>query len=230
MNKRYILGAIAAAIVVVGVLVGLSLAGRDDDTTSAGGGVTGASAVKSEFAGLSPSGNTIGEAGAPVEIVEYGDTSCPVCRDAAETSVPEVIDQFVRTGKATMTFRPVAFISPSSERGALGIEAAAMQDAGFAFSHLIYRNQGDEAKDWLTDDVLTEVATKLDLDVEKWQQDYDSEAVASAFFEADAAWKAAGGTGTPTFVITGPRGTKVLDGAVGTSRFEEAIAEVGPAT
>lgn len=227
MNKRYILGAIAAAVVVVAVLVGVSLAGRSDSKTVST--ITGVSGVKAELAGLPQSGNTIGKESAPVSITEFGDTSCPICRDASKTSVPEVITRFVRTGKAKFSFRPVAFISPSSERGALGAEAAAMQNAMWPFVNLLYANQGAETKDWLSDSLMKEAVTKLGLDVDKWQKDYDGEAVASAFFAADAAWKAAGGTGTPTFVITGPRGTKVFQGAAGISSFEEAITQVGPA-
>lgn len=225
MNKRYIMGAVAAALIVVGVLVGISLAGRGDDTVSA---IAGADAVKAELKGIPHAGNVLGKADAPVSIVEYGDTSCPICKDAAETSVAEVITQFVRPGKAKITFSPVAFISPSSERGALAIEAAGMQDSGFALAHLIYANQGPEREDWLSDDLLREAVKELGLDVDRWQRDYDSEAVASAYFESDAAWRAAGGTGTPTFVITGPRGTKTFAGAEGIAKFEEAIAEVGP--
>jgi protein-disulfide isomerase len=224
VNKRYILGAIAAVIVVVGVLVGLSVLGGDDD--EAVSGITGVSTVQQELAGLTQSGATLGEADAPVEITEYGDTSCPICKDASETSIPEVIDQFVRTGKAKLVFRPVAFISPSSERGALGAEAAAKQDAMWTFVETVYANQGPETKDWLTDALLRELVAKIGLDVDQWQKDYESEAVASAFFDADAAWKAAGGTGTPHFVIKGPNGTKVFDGAAGISQFEEAIAQV----
>lgn len=226
MNKRYIVGAIVAVVVVVGILVGISMAGGDDNAVST---ITNVDKVKSDLAGITQSGSTLGDANAPVEITEYGDTSCPICKDASETSIPDVIDQFVRTGKAKLTFRPVAFISPSSERGALGAEAAAKQDAMWTFVETVYANQGPEAKDWLTDSLLTELVTKIGLDVDQWKKDYESEAVASAFFANDTAWKAAGGTGTPTFVIVGPRGTKKFDGAAGIGQFQDAIAEVGPA-
>lgn len=226
MNKRYIVGAIVAVVVVVGILVGISMAGGDDNSVSS---ITDVSRVKSDLAGIPQSGSTLGEASAPVEITEYGDTSCPICKDASETSIPDVIEQFVKTGKAKLTFRPVAFISPSSERGALGAEAAAKQDAMWTFVETVYANQGPESKDWLTDSLLKELVTKIGLDVDQWQKDYESEAVASSFFANDTAWKAAGGTGTPTFVIVGPRGTKTFDGAAGISQFEAAIAEVGPA-
>jgi len=224
VNRRYIIGAIVAAVVVVGALVGLSLAGGDDDAVSS---IENVEQVQAEFEGIPSSGATIGEAGAQVEIIEYGDTSCPICKDAAETSIPQVVDEFVRSGQAKMTFRPIAFISRSSERGALGSEAAGMQDAMWPFVSLIYANQGPEnEQDWLTDELLEEAATKLGLDVEKWKADYAGDAVASEFFARQNEADADNVTGTPFFVVKGPNGTDSFSGAVGLSRFREAIEKV----
>jgi protein-disulfide isomerase len=223
VNRRYIIGAIVAAVVVVGVLVGISLAGGDDSVSS----IENVEQVQAEFAGIPSDGNTIGDADAKVEIIEYGDTSCPVCKDASETSIPQVVDEFVKSGQAKMTFRPIAFISRSSERGALGSEAAGMQDAMWPFVTLIYANQGPEhEQDWLTDDLLEEAATKLGLDVEKWKADYAGDAVASQFFERQNEADADKVTGTPFFVVKGPNGTESFSGAVGLSRFREAIEKV----
>jgi protein-disulfide isomerase len=224
VNRRYIIGAIVAAVVVVGVLVGISLVGGDDDSVSS---IENAEQVQAEFQGIPADGGTIGDAGAKVEFVEYGDTSCPICKDASETSIPQVVDEFVRSGQVKMTFRPIAFISRSSERGALGAEAAGMQDAMWPFVTLIYANQGPETEqDWLTDELLEEAATKLGLDVEKWKADYAGDAVASQFFERQNQADADSVTGTPFFVVKGPNGTESFSGAVGLSRFREAIEKV----
>jgi len=224
VNRRYIIGAIVAAVIVVGGLILLSVAGGDDKTVSS---IQGVEEVQAELQGIPSSGNTIGNAAAPVEIIEYGDTSCPICRDAAETSIPQVIDEFVRPGDAKMSFRPIAFINRSSERGALGAEAAGMQDAMWAFVDVIYANQGPETEeDWLTDELLEEAVTKLGLDVEKWKTDYQGEPVASQFFERQTQADADEVTGTPFFVVTGPNGEDSFSGAAGLSRFREAIEKV----
>lgn len=224
VNRRYVIGAIVAAIVVVGALVGLSLAGGGDDAVSS---IEGAAEVQAELRGVPASGDTIGDPDAPVQIIEYGDTSCPICKDAAETSIPQVVDELVRTGKAKMTFRPIAFISRSSERGALGAEAASLQDQMWPFVSLIYANQGPETEqDWLTDDLLEEAAQKLGLDVEKWRSDYAGDAVASQFFQRTDQAEADKVTGTPFFVVKGPGGTDSFSGAAGLSRFREAIEKV----
>ena len=224
MNRRYIIGAIVAAVVVVGGLVLLSLAGSDDKSVSS---IQGVEQVKADLVGVPSSGNTIGEASAPVEIIEYGDMACPICKDAAETSIPLVIDEFVRPGDAKMSFRPIAFISRSSERGALAAEAAGMQDAMWEFVQVIYANQGPETEqDWLTDALLEEAVTEMGLDVEKWKTDYAGEPVASQYFERQTQADADEVTGTPFFVVNGPGGTDSFSGAVGVARFREAIEKV----
>jgi len=227
VNKRIIIGVIAAAVVVVAVLVGVSLLGGDDEGSD---GVQGIDEAQALFADLPQSGNTVGNPDAPVEIIEYGDTSCPACKSAAETVVPELIDAVVRPGDAKMSFRPIAFINASSERGALGAEAAAMQDAMWPFVEVLYANQGPESEDWLTDGLMEEIVAGLGLDVEQWRADYAGDDVATAFFERRDAANEDNVNATPTFVITGPRGERTIEGSGNLSEFEEAIAAVGPAS
>ena len=60
---------------MVGVLVGISLAGGGDDVGPSS--IEDVDAVQREFAGVPAAGNTIGDPDAPVEIVEYGDIVVP---------------------------------------------------------------------------------------------------------------------------------------------------------
>jgi protein-disulfide isomerase len=225
VNKRYIIGAIVAAVALVAVLVGIQAFGGDD-----GGGpssIQGATEAQKEFAEIPASGNVVGDPDAPVTIVEYGDISCPACKEAAASTVPEVVTEYVRTGKAKMEFRPIAFISESSERGALGAEAAAMQDAIWPFVTTLYKNQGPESQpQWLSGELMEEAVAELGLDVDEWKADYDSEAVNSAFFTRADQAKTDEVNQTPTFVITGPNGTETLIGAVSVSEFDDAVAKV----
>jgi protein-disulfide isomerase len=227
VNKRYIVGAVVVAVAVVAVLVGVSLTGGDGDEGGSAG-IQGVEAVQEQLAGVPQSGNVLGNPDAPVEIVEYGDLACPACKLAAETTIPETIDRFVRDGQAKLVFRPIAFISPSSERGALGAEAAGMQDAMWSFVEVLYRNQGAETADWLTDAMMEDAAAQLGLDVDRWREDYGGDEVASRYFQRRTEASEASVNVTPTFVVSGPRGERTLTGAVEVSALEEAIAEVGP--
>jgi protein-disulfide isomerase len=57
------------------------------------------------FAVTPEGGFRMGNPAAKVAIVEYGSLTCPHCRHFAETAVKPLIDEYVRTGKASYEFR-----------------------------------------------------------------------------------------------------------------------------
>jgi protein-disulfide isomerase len=226
VNRRYIVGAIVAALVVVGVLVGLSLAGGDDDDGASPESLQGVQEVQRELQGIPQDGIVLGRPDAPVTIVEFADISCPACASFATTTLPTVIDRWVRPGDAKLEFRPIAFINTSSERGALGALAAGRQDTLWQFVEVAYRNQGPEDEDWFTEDLMTTTVERLGMDVDQWRSDFEGDAVVSEFFEHETAASEGGVRLTPTFQLSGPGGERELTGAVGLSEFEEAITAV----
>ncbi len=226
MKREYWIGIVVAAVVVVGVVVGISLAGGGDDGGEAPSSITGVEQVQAELEGVPQAGNVLGNPDAPVEIIEYGDLACPACRQASTDVIPDIVQNIVEPGDAKLVFRPVAFISRSSERGALGAEAAGMQDAMWSFVELIYRNQGPESEeDWLTDELMEEAVGELGLDVEQWRTDYAGSASEEAFLEAEAQSQEDGLSSTPLFVVRGPGGEQQLQ-SFDVADFEAAVAEV----
>jgi protein-disulfide isomerase len=223
-NLYYIVGAVVAALVVAGVLIAVSMSGGDgtdkvaDDATIA--------EVQANMEGIPASGVVLGEPDAPVTITEYSDIACIHCRTAALQSIPTVVTELVRTGEAKLEFAPTAFISASSERGALGVLAAADQDAAWPFSEVLFHMQGSASTDWLSDADMESVAEQLGMDVEAWKQAYAGSAVEDAFIASRDAVAAAGVTSTPTFIITGPGGTERVEGAVPASDLVAAVEKV----
>ena len=229
MKKEYWIGIVVAALVVVGIVLGVVLAGGGGD--DAPSSITGTEEVQAQLEGVPQAGNVLGDPDAPVEIIEYGDLACPACREASTTTIPEAIDQIVKPGDAKLVFRPIAFISRSSERGALGAEAAGMQDAMWSFVELIYRNQGSESdQDWLTDELMTDAVEQLGLDVDQWTADYMGQESEQKFLATESQAQEDEVGVTPTFVIRGPNGEKTVTGAVEVSELQDAVAEVGPQT
>ncbi len=222
-NLYYIVGAVVAALVVAGVLVGVSLNSDDGSgTTSADT----AAEVRANMEGIPASGLVLGEPDAPVTITEFADVACPHCRTAALNTVPTVVTDLVRTGKAKLEFAPTVFISASSERGALGILAAGKQDAGWQFAEMLFHIQGNEATDWLSDGDMEDIATALDLDVDAWRAAYQGSEVVQEYNAATAAVAAAGVNSTPTFIVSGPGGKETLPGAVPASDIATAVEKV----
>jgi len=203
MNKRTLAVLVAAAIVVFGVVLGVSLASRGDDASTE---IAGLAEVRAEVAGVPQSGSVLGDPDAPITIVEYGDLSCPFCKAASEESLPEVIERYVRPGTVKLEFRPIAFINASSERGAFAAFAASRQDALWSFVELAYRNQGPESSDWLTEARAEQFVRALGLDVERWRSDFDADRVVQALQRTTAQAEADQVRGTPTFIARSERG------------------------
>lgn len=226
-NLYYIVGAVVAALVVAGVLIGVSLFSDDGSGTVDSATLA---EVKENMDGIPASGLVLGDPDAPVTITEYADIACIHCRNAALRTIPEVVTELVRTGKAKLEFAPTSFISASSERGALGVLAAARQDAAWPFAEMLYHIQGNEASDWLTDADMEEIVTGLGLDLEAWREAYQSSEIVQEYLAAQRAVQAAGVDSTPTFIITGPGGTETVPGAVAASQIADVVTKVSTAS
>ena len=58
----------------------------------------------------------LGNANAPVTIVEYADYQCPFCTRFFSQIQPAIKSQYIDTGKAKMIFRDFPFLGPESSR------------------------------------------------------------------------------------------------------------------
>ena len=203
------LGSAAAflAVVVVAVLIVIGQSQTEGGDTD----LEGAGAVRQELAGIPQQGLTLGDPGAPVTLVEFGDLQCPVCKGFAEEVIPEVIDSRVRNGKAKIEFRNFTIISEESIPAAGAAIAAGEQGRGWEFIELFYRNQGIERSGYVTDEFLTEIARGAGVpDIEKWESDRESRRILEAVSAQTAEAERLGLEGTPSFALEGPA-TKGLE-------------------
>jgi protein-disulfide isomerase len=194
---------------------------------AAGASATGGSLVDR----LPQEGLTLGKKGAPVELIEFGDLQCPICKEYAEEILPRVIRKQVATGKAKLTFRNFVIIGPESFPAGAAAIAAGAQGRGWNFIETWYRNQGEENSGYVTEGFIEAVARAAGIkDMAAWNKARKSKAVRA---EETATTKSAEGTlrfhATPSFAIEGPKtdGLKLLGTPESTEELEEAIAKAG---
>jgi protein-disulfide isomerase len=218
--------ALAAAAVVLGVL--LSRGDSNDTAVPARGSLANAlpGAVETQelLSDIPQSGNVLGEASAPVTIYEYVDAQCPFCQQFETQAMPTLIERYVRTGKAKVELRPLAFVGPDSERGRGALIAGAAQDKMFNVAHLLYLSQGAENSGWLSDDLVESVAASIPgVDVRRLLDDRDAPSVAeeAGAFDADAS--TSGVRSTPT-VLVGRSGEEPELVALATATDAEPVA------
>src|SRR5579872_219296 len=134
----------AAALVVAGVLIAVSLSGGTSKPQSTNAALSGVGDALSIFGGIPQHGIVLGNPNAPVTVVEFADLQCPYCMHFTTDQLPAFVQQDVRTGKAKLEFRGLAFVGPDSLRGLRAANAAAQQNKLWTFIDILYSNQGTE--------------------------------------------------------------------------------------
>ena len=179
--------------------------------------------------GIPQDGIALGEADAPVTLVEYADLQCPFCAEWALQTLPELVADYVRDGRLRIEFRGLTFIGPESEDALRAALAAGEQGKLWNVVDLIYVNQGAENSGWVTDDFLRAIGEAVPgLDVDRMMEARDSAEVTAAIEEAAAAAQADAVTGTPAFLLgeTGGELSALEIGSLGPEEFRAAIDEL----
>lgn len=217
--------AVFLAVVVVVVLIVANSGG--DDSGGDAGNLEGVKAVEKLFAGIPQDELTLGEPDAKVELVEYGDLQCPVCKQFAEEILPPVIENQVRSGEVKVVFRNFPIIGPQSAPAGAAALAAGAQGKGWQFLDLFYHNQGEENAGYADDAFLTAIAEAVGVpDIDKWNSDRKSAKFEEAVEETNEEAERLGLTGTPSLAIKGPgtNGTE-LKSSPGNAEGLEALIE-----
>lgn len=217
-------GAAFLVLAVVLVLIVVNASGDEGGDTN----LEGTSEVSRELRGIPQQEMLLGDPGAPVELIEFGDLQCPVCAGYAEEILPPIIENQVRRGEVKINFRNFTIIGPQSADAGAAALAAGAQGRGWSFVELFYRNQGPENSGFADDEFLEAVAEGAGVkDVDRWNEDRDR--LTAEVEETSAGARQLGLEGTPTFAIRGPGtdGIEVIGTPGSTGALEEAIEEAG---
>lgn len=217
-------GAVFLAIVAVVALIVVN--GSSSDGGGDAESIEGAAEVASSLRGIPQNEMVLGDPKAPVELVEFGDLQCPVCKAFAEEILPPIIENQVKNGEAKIDFRNFTIIGPQSVDAGAAALAAGAQERGWNFVELFYRNQGIEGSGYADDAFLEAVAKAAGVeDMAKWNE--DRKLLRAEVEETSQEAQQLGFNGTPSFAIEGPgtKGLETLGTPSSTGAFEEAIEE-----
>jgi protein-disulfide isomerase len=214
---------LALAVVLVLIVISSSSGGDGGDTK-----LEGVSAVNKLLDGVPQHEMTLGNPGAPVELIEFGDLQCPYCAAYSEEVLPAIIENQVKKGEARIDFRNFTIIGPESIPAGAAALAAGKQGRGWNFVDLFYRNQGGENSGYIDDAFLEAVAKGAGVkNLVKWnaeRADLNSDVEATTQEAQNL-----GFGGTPSFAVKGPKtsGIKLLGTPQSAAELESAIADAG---
>jgi protein-disulfide isomerase len=226
------LGAVLAAAAVV-VVVAIVVSGGGSDKASnrpqaaqtASGAIPGQKESGEMLAGIPQKGIYLGKADAPVRLVEFADLQCPICREYALQSLPQLVQDYVRTGKVRMEFRNLSFLGPDSITAGRAAAAAAKQNKLWNFTDVLYYNQGEENSGYVTQQFIDRINKASGVDSAEADAFAKSDASQEPLGAANTMANQYGVNSTPT-ILVGKRGgqLKAVDAAAtDVSAYKSAI-------
>ena len=199
-------------------------------SSDAGEELTGAAVTSGETAAAEERGVDLegepflGDADAPVTVVEYSDYQCSFCRKFWAETLPQLKEGYIATGKVTFVFKDFPLKShPEAQPAALAAACAQEQGKFWEYHDKLFEGQRS-----LGDEQYATWAEELGLDGDRFASCLSSKKYQDDI-QADVQEAAALGIlGTPAFVVNG----KVLSGfqpySVFVREVEAALAAGAP--
>jgi protein-disulfide isomerase len=213
---------LAIIIVVVVVIAAGSGSSSGGDATS----LVEKQAVEKLLSTIPQNATTLGTASAPVKLYEYGDLQCSACKAYSEEFLPAIIENQVKDGEASITFRNFIIIGPDSIPAGEAALAAGAQGKGWSFIETWYRNQGGENSGYVTDEFVESMAKYVGVpDLAKFKEEWKGGKYKKQVESTTEQAEKFGFGATPSFAIEGPgsEGLELLGTVPSIGAFEEAI-------
>lgn len=224
---------IPAAIVIAGVIIGISVivAFKGSSSAAGNGGTQKVAAVNIKDVKIDADDPYIGEKNAKVVIAYWSDYQCPFCK-AVEVghpqiptppAIPEIIRDYVKTGKVKIVFKDYAFLGDDSTMAAMYEHAVWRHypERFYEWREAMYKAQDEEHGGFGNESSILALSRQLGFDAEKLKNDVTQNA--QAYMDKMNADREEGAkfgiSGTPGFII----GKTLIPGAVGIEEFKKAI-------
>jgi NhaA family Na+:H+ antiporter len=134
-----------------------------------------------------------------VTFVEYGDYECPHCKQA-RSIVNELQGSLGDQFRYVFRNFPITTVHPNAQLAAEAAEAAGAQGKFWEMHNALFQTEGPLEKE-----KILQLATGLELDMERFQRELDEQVYAKRVREDFLDGARSGVNGTPTFFINGIR-------------------------
>lgn len=219
--------AIPIAIVIAGAIIGAAvLVALRQPSNSVAAAAQQPQAQAVDISQVKTSGEPfIGNANAPVTIAYWYDYQCPFCKRNEQETMPQIIKDYVDTGKAKIVFKDYQFLGDDSQT--LGKVSRAVWETVpskfYQWHKAVFDNSGTENTGWATKNKILSIITGVlgAADAQKIMALAEKNATAyQKEMDADRAEGTAMGiSGTPGSII----GKQLISGAQPYSVFKQVI-------
>ena len=160
----------------------------------------------------------LGSKDAPITMIEFGDYQCFYCNKFYHTTEPDIVKNYIDTGKVRMIFKDYTIIGQDSVNAAHGAHCAQEQGKFWQYHDTLYDNWSGENTGWASSNNLMGFAKQIGLNVDQFNQCMAQSKYISAVQGSVSNAKDLGLTGTPDFFIIAPDNS--ITKVVGAQPFE----------
>lgn len=196
-KKQFIIWTIVI-VGIAGLLYGLSLLGGSTGSNS-----------KPDVTDSGISDHIAGAPDAEVVVIEYSDFQCPACK-AREPIVAQLREHYGDTIAFVYRQFPLRSIHRNAQAAAQAAEAAGLQGKFWEMHDKLFENQDSWSNSTRAKSIFEGYAKDLGLDMDKFNDDFDSDDVIGKINKDYKAGQDIGVQGTPSFVINGKLQTASL--------------------
>lgn len=170
------------------------------------------------------SGTSMGVEDAPVTIIEFSDFQCPFCSQFHLESLPQIIENYIETGKVHFVYRNYTILGPNSFRAAKGALCAAEQGSFWLYHDYLFVNQNEGDPTAFSNARLEDLADRAGLDVEDFRVCLIDDRTHTQIDDDFLLAQNAGANSTPSFLINGTLIRGAQDYEVFRAEIEAALA------
>jgi protein-disulfide isomerase len=151
----------------------------------------------------------LGDANAPITIVEFGDYQCFYCNKFFHDTEDQIYESYIKTGKAKMIFKDFTIIGPDSIVAAHAAHCADEQGKFWEYHDTLYNNWNGENNGWASQENQIRFAQGLGLNMDAFSECMSSERHTQKIQASTNDAQTLGLSGTPGFFIIGPNNNVV---------------------
>jgi protein-disulfide isomerase len=194
--------------------------------------LTGIEDAQGLFGGVPQEGDRVGSADAPVTIQVFNDIQCSSCQEAFLTTIPALVEKYVRPGDVQLDWRHYSNSENPVEYSFYGAEAAAEQGYGWQYIYLFFRNQDEAQKHGVDQDFLETVAGGIEeLNFPEWKEELEKDGqpggpIAKRLEGYEETGQNLGIRVGQALILSGPNGTETLQDSPDLAEIEAAIKAV----
>ena len=230
--------AIAVVVVVVAIVVSSSASKRSGLPATRHQTRQVSATVAALLRGIPQSQTTLGDRSAPVTMTYYGDLECPYCaRFTTDGGFGQLVANQVRHGEVKVRYASLCTATCNGpgqnvfDLQQVAADAAGRQHRFWDYAELFYREQGPEDSGYVTQRYLASLARQTpNLQLGTWRTDRRDPRLLGQVETDMSTAEARGVRSTPTLVMSGPRGRRVVstpaDGIPTYADLQQTLAHV----